>query len=68
MSFFQLLRALFAANFNRFAADGDLDRVFIQFVVANRTSSFRHDSLQIREISRANASDHGGENTRYQNL
>ena len=43
MRLFQLLRALFAANLNRLAADRDLDRVLIQFVVASCTSFFCHD-------------------------
>ena len=43
MCFLQLLRTLFAANLNRLAADRDLDRVFIQFVIASCTSFVCHD-------------------------
>lgn len=49
MRFLQFLRALFATHFNRPAADRYLDRVVIQFVVARRTGSFRHD-ITLRDL------------------
>jgi hypothetical protein len=39
----QLLRALIAADLDRFAADFDLDGIHIQLAVASRTSFLNHD-------------------------
>lgn len=70
MRLFQLLRALFAANLNRLAADRNLDRVLIQFVVASCTGFFRHD-ITLQEfpaIPGTRAVGHVPGKGRYQNL
>jgi hypothetical protein len=68
MGLFQLLRALFAANFHRLPSDLDLDAVGVQFIITSGTSLYGHGVFSFVPHAWVASWKHREKRDRYQDL